>query len=194
MIEDFSAPPPSRRGTRSPFCPPSFPCSRSGPRAAHRWMLKPTALRYQVIVLRCQRLPPPSALNRPFVLGVALPGAASTPRYLVIRQTGDRDRMALQGLSHLLALASTRFRTIQDECRNPRPDWPDALCPPALGRTSHSWQTARARHRGWPVHSRDVGLPLTVRLKEPVTRNRVPYSFRLLDFLYCGIRGGKFCG
>ena len=49
------------------------------------------ALRHQVVVLRQQRAPPPSTLNRLFVLGVALPSAASTPRYLGTRQTSDRE-------------------------------------------------------------------------------------------------------
>jgi hypothetical protein len=40
-------------------------------------------------------------------------------QYLGARQTGDRDRMASQGLWHLLAMASTPFWTTQDERRNP---------------------------------------------------------------------------
>jgi hypothetical protein len=42
--------------------------------------------------------------------------------------------MTSQGLSHPLAMAITAFWTIQDECRNPRPDPPDELCQPVLGR------------------------------------------------------------
>src|SRR5215471_17676166 len=110
-------------------------------------------LRHQVIVLRRQR---PRRLrlflNRPSVLGLALPGATSTPRYLGTRQTGDRDRMASQGLPHLLAMAITPFGTIQDECRNPRPDPPDERCQPSLGRASHPWRIAQARRGYQPGH------------------------------------------
>jgi hypothetical protein len=99
---------------------------------------------------------PSTLLNRPFVLGVALPSAASTPRYLGTRQTGDRDRIASQGLPHLLAMAITPFWTIQDECRNPRPDPPDERCQPSLGRASHPWRIAQARRRYQPGHGREV--------------------------------------
>jgi hypothetical protein len=60
-------------------------------------------------------------------LGLALPSTASTPRYVGARQTGHRDRMASQGLSHLLAMEITSFWMTQDERRNPRPDPPDEL-------------------------------------------------------------------
>ena len=101
--------------------------------------------------------PPPSAvLHRPFVLGVALPRTASTPRYLGTRQIGDRDRMASQGLPHLQAMAITPFWTIEDECGNPRPDAADELCQRSLGRASHPWRIAQARRRCQPSHSREV--------------------------------------
>jgi hypothetical protein len=71
--------------------------------------------------------------------------------------------MASQGLSHLLAMAIPSFWTTQDECRNPRPDPPDELCQPVLGRALHPWRIAQARRRVSPLdpfHALDAGMVL----------------------------------
>jgi hypothetical protein len=58
--------------------------------------------------------------------------------------------------SHLLEMAITPLWTTQDECRNSRPDPPNELCQPVVGRTSHPWRIAQARRRGQSGHSWEV--------------------------------------
>src|ERR1017187_9878071 len=78
------------------------------------------ALRHQVTVLRRQR---PGRIRLfcgdRLLLGVALPGLAADPQRHGAGQTSNRNPVASQGLSPLLALAITPSGTAQDELRDP---------------------------------------------------------------------------
>src|ERR1017187_7283524 len=83
--------------------------------------LELVALRHQVTVLRRQRPGRASeaVLRRPAPLGVALPGLAADPQRHGAGQTSNRNPLASQGLSPLLAVAITPSGTAQDELRDP---------------------------------------------------------------------------
>jgi putative transposase len=61
-------------------------------------------------------------------------------------------------------MAITPVWTLQDESGNPRPDPPDELCQPSLGRTSHPWRILKL---GIEVSQATVGRYLPRRPKTP---------------------------